>query len=229
MRNEMHGRAPDGNTRLRDRVLGELTRAARDHTSRTMAIALLRSRASTLLLGGFAMFVLALGFLVASSLVKRSAPVFDPTPIGVPRSLPPSGVDTLTVDARDERLWRFVDLARGVVMPSSKASAWDLAIRRHVIGASGAVADAGRVQFEAVRQAPAATYIATSGGRDTVNAAIRRWYLYGMVSHLLKPNGHVYVVRTRDGRHVKLEILSYYCRGMEGGCLTFRYATIPAP
>ena len=194
-----------------------------------MAIALVRSRASTLLLGGFATFVLALGFLVASSLVKRSAPVFDPTPIGRVHSSPPSGVDTLTVDARDERLWRFVDLGRGVVMRSSDQSAWDLAIRRHDIGASGAIADAGKVQFDAVRQAPAGTYIVTSGGRDTVNAAIRRWYLYGMLSHLLEPNGHVYVVRTRTGQHIKLEILSYYCTGMEAGCLTFRYATIPPP
>ena len=194
-----------------------------------MAIALVRSRANTLLLGGFATFALALGYLVVSSLAKRSAPVFDPTPIGVVRSSAPSGVDTLTVDARDERLWQFVDLGRRVVLPASEASAWDLAIRRHDIGASGAIADAGEVQFDAVRRAPAATYIATTGGRDTVNAAIRRWYLYGMVSHLLEPNGHVYVVRTRIGQHIKLEILSYYCTGMEAGCLTFRYATIPPP
>jgi len=194
-----------------------------------MAIALPRSRASILLLSGLATFVLALVFLVVSSLGRRSALVFDPTPIGVVRSSPPAGVDTLTVDARDERRWTFVDLGRGVVTFSSEASAWDLAIRRHDIGASGAIADAGEVQFDAVRRAPAGTYIATSAGRDTVNAAIRRWYLYGMVSHLLEPNGHVYVVRTRTGQHVKLEILSYYCRGIEAGCLTFRYATIAPP
>ena len=225
----MHGGVPDGKARPGDSALDELTTAARDHTSRTMAITLPRSRASILLLSGLATFVLALVFLVASSLVRRSAPVFDPTPIGVVRSSPPSGVDTLTVDARDERLWRFVDLGRGVVSPASEASAWDLVIRRHDIGASGAIADAGEVKFEAVRRAPAGTYIAPSGGRDTVNAAIRRWYLYGMFSHLLKPNGHAYVVRTRTGQHIKIEILSYYCRGMEGGCLTFRYATIPGP
>ena len=194
-----------------------------------MAIALFRSRASIVLFSGLAAFVLALIFLVASSLVRRTAPVFDPTPIGVVRSSPPSGVDTLTVDARDERRWTFVDLGRRAVMFSPEASPWDLAIRRHDIGASGAITDAGKVQFDAVRRAPAGTYIATSGGRDTVNAAIRRWYLYGMVSHLLEPNGHVYVVRTRTGQHIKLEILSYYCRGLEGGCLTFRYATIPGP
>jgi hypothetical protein len=194
-----------------------------------MAIALPRSRASLLLLGGLATFVLALVFLVVSSLVKRSAPVFQPTPVGVVRSSPPSGVDTLTVDARDERLWTFVDLGRGVVMPPSEASAWDLAIRRHDIGASGAIADAGEVPFEELHRAPEGTYIATSGGRDTVNAVIRRWYLYGMFSHLLEPNGHIYVVRTRTGQHIKLEILSYYCPGLDAGCLTLRYAPILPP
>ena len=136
MRNEMHGGAPDGKARPGDSALDELTTAARDHTSRTMSIALLRSRANTLLLSGLATFVLALVFLVASSLVRRSAPVFDPTPIGVVRSSPPSGVDTLTVDARDERRWTFVDLGRGVVVFSSEASAWDLAMYAIMSGAS---------------------------------------------------------------------------------------------
>ena|SRR5688572_33068106 len=113
-----------------------------------MAIALPRSRASILLLSGLATFVFALVYLVVSSLIRRSAPVFDPTPIGVARSSPPSGVDTLTVDARDARRWTFVDLGRGVVMFSSEASAWDLAIRRHDIGASGAITDAGELQLD---------------------------------------------------------------------------------
>jgi hypothetical protein len=194
-----------------------------------MEIALPRSRATVLLFAGFATFLIALVYLVGASLVKRNAPVFDPTPIGALRASPLSGVDTLTVDARDARVWRFVDLGRGVVLASSDTSAWDLAVRRHDIGTSGAIADAGAVRFDGVRRAPAGTYIATTGGRDTVNAAIRRWYLYGMLSHLLEPNGHVYVVRTRAGRHIKLEILSYYCRGLEGGCLTIRYAALPPP
>ena len=35
-----------------------------------------------------------------------------------------------------------------------------------------------------------------------------------------------YVIHTRDGRYVKLELLSYYCPGPEPGCLTFRYAIL---
>jgi hypothetical protein len=62
-----------------------------------------------------------------------------------------------------------------------------------------------------------------------VNPAIRRWYDYGAVSHLLKPNGHVYVVRTRQGRFAKVEILSYYCTGLAPGCVTFRYAYAQPP
>lgn len=194
-----------------------------------MEIAFFRSRANVLLLVGLATFLVALVFLVSSSLAKRSAPVFDPTPIGVLRSPTPSGVDTLTVDARDDRRWRLVDLVHGTVLAASDTSAWDLAVRRNEIGASAAIADAGEARFDDVRKAPAGPYIATNGGRDTVNAAIRRWYRYSMLTHLLQPNGHLYVVRTRTGRHLKLEILSYYCRGLEAGCLTFRYAAISPP
>lgn len=199
------------------------------HHSSAMKLALPRTRATVLLLLGFATFLVALVLLVASSLVRRSAPAFDPTPVGVSRSPNPSGIDTLTIDARDDRAWRFVDLAHGVVLAAPDAPAWDLAVRRHDIGTSGAIADAGTVRFDAVHRAPARTYLANIGARDTVNAAIRRWYVYGMLSHLLMPNGHVYIVRTRTGQHIKVEILSYYCRGLEGGCLTIRYAFVPPP
>ena len=134
-----------------------------------MKLALPRTRATLLLLLGFATFLVALVLLVASSLVRRSAPAFDPTPVGVSRSPNASGIDTLTIDARDDRAWRFVDLARGVVLAAPDAPAWDLAVRRHDIGTSGAIADAGTVRFDAVHRAPARTYLANSEARDTVS------------------------------------------------------------
>lgn len=208
---------------------GGLTTALRGDRNRTMEIGLPRSRATATLLGGFAAFLVAIVYIIGSSLTKRTAPVFAPTPFGAPRSPARPAVDTLTADARGERAWTFVDLERGIVFSSANTSAWDLAVRRHNIGASGAIADAGRVSFDAVTGAPAGSFVASSMGRDTVNAAISRWYVYGMMSHLLEPNGHVYVVRTRAGRDFKLEILSYYCPGLEAGCLTFRYAALPSP
>ena len=223
----MHGGERGGKSLAVHPVARELTTVTRGSSYGPMAITPARSRATLILLGALAAFVIALVFLVGSSLVKRSAPVFKPTPVGVLRPASSSRVDTLTVDARNDRHWAFVDLARGVVLSVPETSSWDLAIRRHDIGTTGAIADMGEVRFDDVRDTLALTYIAASGGRDTVNAAIRRWYVYGMMSHLLQPNHHVYIVRTRAGHYVKLQILSYYCPGLEGGCLTFRYAAIP--
>jgi hypothetical protein len=36
------------------------------------------------------------------------------------------------------------------------------------------------------------------------------------------PKREVYVVRTADGHHAKLKLLSYYC-GEAVGCYTFKY------
>jgi hypothetical protein len=58
---------------------------------------------------------------------------------------------------------------------------------------------------------------------DSTNAAIERWYDYSWTSHVLRPRPRVWAVRTADGRHAKLEILSYYCPGATPGCPTFRY------
>jgi hypothetical protein len=60
-------------------------------------------------------------------------------------------------------------------------------------------------------------------GRDTVNAAIDRWYRYSIFSHLLEPAPASYVIRTRDGHFAKIQFLSYYCPGPAAGCVTFRY------
>jgi hypothetical protein len=60
-------------------------------------------------------------------------------------------------------------------------------------------------------------------GTEVRNGALERWYEYSWMSHRLKPNGHVYAVRTADGKYAKIEILSYYCVDGSPGCLTFRY------
>ena len=61
-----------------------------------------------------------------------------------------------------------------------------------------------------------------------MNAAMRKWYRYSMLTHLLEPAGHAYIVRTRDRRYASVQVLSYYCTGLRPGCLTLRY-TYPVP
>jgi hypothetical protein len=187
-------------------------------------------KSSIMLFTALTVFFAVLAYLIATSLVRRTATTFEPTPIatrarGVYRrkGIP---LDTLTVDARDTRLWRFVDLDDGLLLSPPDTSGWDVAIRRfHIIGVD-AIADLGRGRFDTLARAPDSGYMTNTTASDTTNPAMRHWYRYNMFSHLLEPNGHVYVARTSEGHRAKLEILSYYCPGLEAGCLTFRYRTL---
>lgn len=159
-------------------------------------------------------------------MARRQAVAFPPREVVTPIDRG-SGPDTLTVDASNSSRWRFVDLDRGRVRSPPDTGGWDLAIRRFHVIAAEAIADAGTGPFASLAQAPASGYAANTLGSDTTNPAIRRWYSYRMLSHLLVPNGHIYVVKTREGRFAKVELISYYCPGLQAGCLTFRYQFLP--
>ena len=200
-----------------------------------MTITLPRSRATIVLTAGFVLFAAVMVYLVAASLGVRSAAEYQPTEPGLANRARdkalrlPGTIDTLTIDARDERAWRFVSLHHGAVLAAPDTVGWDLAVRRHHIIASGAIADLGDVAFETITKATNTGYVTSVMGRDSSNAAAHHWYRYGMLSHLLEPNGHVFAVRTTSGLHYKFEVLSYYCRGLEGGCLTIRLAPLVLP
>ena len=168
-----------------------------------------------------ALFAAVMVFLVVAALVPRRVPTFVPRPA----SPPPAALvpDTVTLDARDAEHWWFFAFASGLLSPAD-TSGWDLAVRRFHVIAAGDVARLDTVTFDDLRAAPAAGYVSTAFGRDTINPAIGRWYRYSMVSHLLEPKPRTYVVRTRDGRYAKLEFLGYYCPGPSAGCVTFVYA-----
>lgn len=171
-----------------------------------------------------ALFLMVITYLVATSLARREQPVYEPSPVA-PQPLPPNStvLDTLTVDARDARRWRFVDLdRRSAVLPPDTAG-WDLAFRRFRIIAGLGVAPLGSTPFDSIGDAPETGYAPNLAERDTVNPVIERWYRYSYATHLLMPNGRRYAVRTAEGRAAVIEILSYYCEGLEPGCVTFRY------
>lgn len=169
-------------------------------------------------------------FFVASTLRRPVPPTFAPT-AALPREAGPRlvGPVRVTVDATGERAWRRFDLSRGAVVEDAD---WDLAFRRTRIvanggpgfGGQGGIRDLGRVAFDSIAVVPASGYRVNAAGRDTLNPATERWYDYGLTTHVLTPKPRVYAVRTADGRYAKLEILGYYCPGLRGGCVTFRYA-----
>jgi hypothetical protein len=179
--------------------------------------------AEKVLYGILAVFVLILTALVAAVLVRPDAPEFAPTPIQ-PR--PIEGVlssDTVTIDAADGERWQFFDFDRQSVIALPDTSGWDLAFRRFNVIAAGGVRNLGVVDFAAVEAPPTGNYVSNTLGRDTTNAAIARWYTYGMVSHMLRPRENVFVVRNPNGTYAKLKFLGYYCPGLLAGCVTFQY------
>ncbi|MGQ0813410.1 MAG: HmuY family protein [Gemmatimonadota bacterium] len=177
--------------------------------------------------------VLAAIVFVAYSLRRPQPDAYPPTPAGMHAARDSSsGVFTYTIDASAVAEWRYFAVTRGSVVARADAVQWDVAFRRYHIIINGGAGFAGRggalnlgaVPFDSVLAAPAGGYVTSVAGRDSSNAAFDRWYQYSWTSHVLKPKPHVWVVRTADGRYVKLRIISYYCPGARPGCVTFRYA-----
>jgi hypothetical protein len=189
-----------------------------------------KRRTPILLLGVFALFLVVLGYLVVSSLVRKEIATFEPTPPPAESSRPPPvGVtDTLTIDARNPDTWQWVDVDQGRMRVPPDTAGWDLVVRRFHLAPARAAVDLGPGGYGQVVESPPADsgYFTTVHDGDPTNAATERWYTYGMVSHLLESKGHVYVIPTSEGQHAKLEVLSYYCPGLEAGCFTIRYALL---
>jgi hypothetical protein len=183
--------------------------------------------AELVLFGALGLFVLAIGYLIVAATIPKEAEVFSPSDIAPADIIDTLVHDTVTIDAGDPLAWRFFDFDRGSVVLPPDTSGWDLAMRRFTIVAADAVADLGIVNFDDVRDAADTPFVATTFGRDTVNTAIERWYRYSMLSHLMEPARHVYIVRTSAGNYAKMELLGYYCPGMVAGCPTFRYVYQP--
>ena len=184
--------------------------------------------AQLLLLTGLGLFTVFIGYLLVSMVSPKTAAAYDPSPID-PRAAAVDTLvsDTVTIDAREPTTWNFFDFDRNSIVVPPDTGGWDMAFRRFAVIVSGAVADLGPISFEDVDRAPSTAFVETTFARDTVNTAIDRWYTYSMWSHLLEPNDHVYVVRTRETHFAKLEFLSYYCPGAVAGCVTFRYVYRP--
>ena len=180
-----------------------------------------RTRPPLPLLLGFTAFLAVVGYLVAASFVKPNVAEFAPTPPGtVPAA--GSGPDTVTIDASDEQQWRFYSFRRGLVSPPDTAD-WDLRFRRYHVIASGRVADLGR---RSLTEEIPDTIVNPSfeEGAAAAGAALDHWYRYSFITHLLKPDGRIFMIETRGGARARVEFLSYYCPGSQPGCLTFRWA-----
>jgi hypothetical protein len=146
-----------------------------------------------------------------------------------------------TLDARASERWTFFDFSHGSVVevPHQFGIDWDLGFQRHKILANGgatnpkgkgAILNLGEVAFDEVHEAPTEGYVEDTIAAisresiSTENLAIKAWYDYNLLTHLLHPKPNVYVIRTADGKYAKLRIVSYYCDGGQAsGCFTIEY------
>jgi hypothetical protein len=193
--------------------------------------------------------LLALPFLGLT--IFLAAPwLFPGAPVGNFVVTPPAPVEVgdrlvgpvlYTLDARASDQWTFFDFSRGSVVdvPHQFGVDWDLAFQRHKMLANGgatnpkgraAILNLGEVAFDGVTEAPADGYVEdtiasiTADAVVTENLAIKAWYHYSFLTHLLRPKANVYVIRTADGKYAKMRLVSYYCDGGKAsGCFTMEY------
>jgi hypothetical protein len=176
--------------------------------------------------------------------------LFPGPPVGNFTVTPPNPTDVgdrrvgpvlYTLEARAAEQWTFFDFSRGSVVevPHQFGVDWDLAFQRHKILANGgatnpkgrgAILNLGEVAFDEVIEAPSEGYIDDTIASinpeaiSTENLAIKAWYHYNFLTHVLRPKPNVYAVRMADGKYAKLRIVSYYCDGGQAsGCFTIEY------
>lgn len=158
------------------------------------------------------------------------------------------GVYETTLDATHESAWTHFDFeTRAHVEPADPTddAGWDLGALRFNVktngGTSGtggaAVAVLDGVSFDDVAAAPTDGYVEDaaqdpgSGGDSMSNTApgyaFDEWFVYNPADHTLSPvPQRVYVVRTPEGNHFKLEMLGYYDDAGTPGFVRFRWAPL---
>jgi len=159
------------------------------------------------------------------------------------------GSHETVIDATDEAAWTHFDFeTRAHVTPAAPDDddSWDLAALRFNLKSNGGTSGTGGAMvailegtsFDAVTAAPAGDYIedtaampGVGGGEDAdiePGYAFDSWFAYDPMSHTLAPApDRVYVVRTPEGNHFKVEMLGYYDDAGTPGYVRFRWAALP--
>lgn len=146
---------------------------------------------------------------------------------------------TATLDATSSERWVRLDLDRG--LGALTDDGWDIALRRFQVMSNGGVSGSGGVEvarlsdvrFDDVRSAPSGGWIRDAADGDDANPdpdwAFNQgdgWYAYNVMDHTLAPRDVVYVVRTTEGRAVKVQFTGYYDRAGTSGYPALRWAVV---
>ncbi len=145
-----------------------------------------------------------------------------------------------TVDATNSKIWVSLDLDTGQETRFEKDT-WDLALSRFHIRARGGASGTGQVgvavvtnaKFEEVTSVPNDLFLEdqpdgpdNNTDIDTVISTQAPWYAYNPMTHVLSPNGQVYVVRTDSKAFFKLSVESYYDAAGTPGIVKLRWARL---
>lgn len=147
------------------------------------------------------------------------------------------GVTRTTLDATDGLEWVYLDIdARDPLTElDGDESGWDLAFSRQRIMLDGGSSGDGGVEvaivqaprLEDVTAAPTEGYVTDQADDDDENSepefAFDAWFDYNPDNHVLTPHELVFVVRSTEGAHLALEILSYYDDAGSSGVFSFRW------
>lgn len=142
------------------------------------------------------------------------------------------------VDATDGTVWTGVDLDAGGVEAPDDGADWDLKFQRFEIAVNGGVTGDGGV--EAIwldgQGLSDLTTVPTEGwGSDEPDGAddnelpdyvMRPWFDYDGATHVVTPHPGVFAVRSTEGRHYAVEMLSYYDEAGSSAMLSFRWKSL---
>ena len=158
--------------------------------------------------------------------------------------LPPKKIPKLVtynpvikVNASSKKTWTLVNFSTGktykIADPEKEKARiaklnWDMGFQRtKIITNSGltnpsgqvGVLNLGMVKFDDIRKPPETGFLVDSKSFGKVlNKGIADWYNYRTRTHNVESRKNVYVVRTSNGKYVKMRILNYYCRQKESDC-----------
>lgn len=140
-----------------------------------------------------------------------------------PKVDPLEASEVADLDATSTSKFTLYSFANEAVVANTDSATvkWDIGFRGTTIilngGVSGPGAAAGQIIdgiFDEIHQAPAADYAQDSETAKAITGS-GGWYTYtgtaSVPNHAVLPNaGKVLVLKTADGKYVKMEILSYY-------------------
>jgi len=145
------------------------------------------------------------------------------------------------IAATKPNTYNYISLLTGaeVSQEDARTNKWDLAFSGTTILVNGGTSGPGKgaalileKPFDTVSEAPKEGYKTDDGSGNAIASGSRNsWYKYDMNVHAILPiTGRTVVVRTAEGKLVKIEFISYY-KGApedvpteESKYYTFRYA-----